>query len=164
MLLLVRIGDVGQRLLPVLARRLDGQRACTDHAIEQRLGEPDVGNTLQRDVTSGVAQDAAPDQHPVCGDDVVRGAHADPWPEGEEAQQDQGDDHDQDEHDGARRPVVRRERDADAGRAADQDEPQRRRDERDPVRMQVFDDLLVVGKDLLRVRHANLLDTVGCLR
>jgi hypothetical protein len=32
------------------------------------------------------------------------------------------------------------------------------------VRMQVFDDLLVVGKNLLRVRHANLLDTVGCLR
>ena len=117
--------------------------------VPQRLREADVVDALQRDVAAGVREHAAPDQHPVRGEHVVRGAPARSTARTSASS-------------AASRPTTTIAMSttwcgrcrwsganaiADAGRGADHEEPQRRRDQRDPVRVQVLDDLLVVGED-----------------
>ncbi len=161
LLLTVRARDVVQHLLALLAGRLDDQRAGTHDPIPQRLAECDVGDALQGDVATGVGENAAADQHPMSGEDVVAGAPAHPRCDRQEAQQDDPDHQDRDQGDGAPGAAVGCEGDAGAGAGADHEEPQGRCNQRHPVRVEPFDDLLLGGENALRIRHGDLLTSAG---
>ena len=79
---------------PMLTGRLDGERARPHDAIPQTLPEPDIADALQADVPAGVMEDAAPDQHPMRGEYVVRGAPAKPGFDCEPADKDHRDSED----------------------------------------------------------------------
>ena len=130
------------------------QRAGVDDPLPQPLGVGDVGDPGEPEVTAAAGQDALAEEQPVRGDHVVRRPPA---------QQRDGDGDQQQERRRARGRACRsmpcccpagitamRE----GHRADDQQEPDDRPEDRQPVRVQVLDDLLVPGEQLVRIGHA----------
>jgi hypothetical protein len=144
------VRHVLEHFLAVLAGRFDSQRAGVDDPVPQRANESDVADPTEGDITASVAQDAAADEDPMGGDHIMRGAPGQPRADAEPAEQhERHHQHRDQEH--LAGCAVGLERDRRPGRRAQQQEPQCGRDQRDPVRMQVLDDLLVIGEQLLGV-------------
>src|SRR6266704_2457993 len=150
----LRVADVLEGRLAVLARRLDEQVAGADQPLEERLRERDVVDALERDLAGEPGHEAAAEDQPVGRQHEVGGRPAhdpreDPDREGGQAR---------DLHGDAGAPLeapARHEAPGEAGDDDDEDGQERGTDERPPVRAEVVDDLLVLTKQPVGERHAS---------
>src|SRR4051812_15910717 len=155
----LRVADVAELVVAALARRLEREVAGADHPLEHPLVEPDVLQTVERDLHGRLGDQALAVDDALVRDDEVRGRPPDQRPQavGDENERPTGQQGDQ--PGGVAETPVRELRDQDGPRGEDQHGHDDGADQGDPVRPEVEDQLLVRGQETLRECHAR---TVTC--